>query len=136
MNVKNCKGCGRLFNYIGGLPLCQKCREDAESRFQEVKDYVRDHHGASIRQTSKDCCVEESQIRQWIKEERLTLEWDVEGGPVCRTCGASIPSGNQCDKCKAQLIMGLKAAGRQPAQQSQQQRASKDTPRMRFLDNK
>ena len=27
MEVKNCKDCGRLFNYMGGAPLCDGCRK-------------------------------------------------------------------------------------------------------------
>ena len=26
MEVKNCKECGRLFNYMGGAPLCDGCK--------------------------------------------------------------------------------------------------------------
>ena len=27
MDVRNCKGCGRLFNYYGGVPLCKACKD-------------------------------------------------------------------------------------------------------------
>ena len=37
MEVKNCKECGRLFNYMGGAPLCDGCRKKLEQKFQEVK---------------------------------------------------------------------------------------------------
>ena len=40
MEVKNCKGCGRLFNYMGGAPLCDGCRKKFEQKFQEVKQYL------------------------------------------------------------------------------------------------
>ena len=34
MEVKNCKECGRLFNYMGGAPLCDGCRKKLEQKFQ------------------------------------------------------------------------------------------------------
>lgn len=37
MDVRNCKGCGRLFNYYGGVPLCKACKDKLEEKFQEVK---------------------------------------------------------------------------------------------------
>ena len=30
MDVRNCKGCGRLFNYYGGVPLCKTCKDKLE----------------------------------------------------------------------------------------------------------
>ena len=49
MEVKNCKGCGRLFNYMGGAPLCDACRKKLEEKFQKVKQYLDDHSDASPR---------------------------------------------------------------------------------------
>ena len=43
MEVRNCKGCGRLFNYIGGVPLCGDCKAKLEDKFVEVKRYIEDN---------------------------------------------------------------------------------------------
>ena len=44
MEVKNCKNCGRLYNYIGGVyRLCPECMRKLEEKFQEVKDYIEDN---------------------------------------------------------------------------------------------
>lgn len=37
MDVKNCRKCKRLFNYIGGQQICPACREAIEAEFQKVK---------------------------------------------------------------------------------------------------
>ena len=134
MNVKNCRGCGRLFNYIGGLPLCPACKEAAEKKFSEVRDYVRDHKGVSVKEVSQECEVDEAQIRQWVREERLVFDVESGIGIVCRTCGTPIPAGTQCDACKAALLTGLKSAGRQPVNPVKQEKATRENPRMRFLD--
>ena len=39
MNVRNCKECGRLFNYIAGPPICPACKEELEKKFQKAKEY-------------------------------------------------------------------------------------------------
>ena len=52
MEVKNCKDCGRLFNYMGGAPLCDGCRKKLEQKFQEVKQYLDENPNASVNQVS------------------------------------------------------------------------------------
>ena len=45
MEVKNCKNCGRLYNYIGGVyRLCPECMRKLEEKFQEVKDYIEEKY--------------------------------------------------------------------------------------------
>lgn len=113
MDVRNCRRCKRLFNYIAGDNICPQCREELESKFQEVKTYLREHRGASIAQVVKDCDVEEVQIRKWVREERLEMTSQIEG-VFCEKCGAPIVSGRFCEKCKADMINELNSVGRQP----------------------
>ena len=100
MNVRNCRGCGRLFNYVAGPPRCPICREKMEEKFQEVKEFIRENPGVSIPEVSEACDVESAQIRQWLREERLQL---TEDSPIylnCEACGANIRFGKYCEKCK------------------------------------
>ena len=137
MNVRNCRKCGRVFNYIIGQTLCLSCRDELEGKFKEVKEYVQKNRGCTINDVSEACEVETSQIKQWIREERLEFTEDSMIGLACEICGASIRTGIYCDKCKAQTLNGLNNVVRQ-AQASKQpqqpaQTNSKDNPRMRFL---
>ena len=54
MEVRNCKNCGRLFNYMGGKPICQLCKESLEDKFKEVKDYINSHPKVSVHQAAED----------------------------------------------------------------------------------
>ncbi|OYP28250.1 MerR family transcriptional regulator, partial [Lachnotalea glycerini] len=36
MDVRNCKKCRKLFNYIGGQPICPSCLADSEEEFRKV----------------------------------------------------------------------------------------------------
>ena len=73
MNARNCRKCGKLFNYVSGPPICMACRDDLEAKFQEVKAYIQDHVQASIPEVSEACDVSKNQIQQWLKDERLQL---------------------------------------------------------------
>ena len=135
MNARNCKSCGRLFNYIAGAPLCPVCREDIEKKFQEVKEYVSNNRNCSVSQVSEECNVPEKQIKQWIREERLEFADGAVAGIACEVCGTPISTGRFCAKCKNQVVNDLN--GLLPkAEQPTIQRATKDNPRMRFLDNR
>ena len=67
MNVKNCKKCGKVFNYVSGAPICPACKEALEKKFQEVKKYVQDNRGATIHDVVENCEVDPQQVRQWVR---------------------------------------------------------------------
>ena len=137
MNVRNCRKCGRVFNYIIGQTLCLSCRDELENKFKEVKEYVQKNRGCSINDVAEICEVEASQIKQWIREERLEFTEDSMIGLACEICGASIRTGRYCEKCKAQTLSGLNNVVRQAQVSRQAQQTTrtnqKDNPRMRFL---
>ena len=137
MNVRNCRKCGRVFNYIIGQTLCLACRDELESKFKEVKEYVQKNRGCTVNDVAEACEVETSQIKQWIREERLEFTEDSMIGLACEICGASIRTGRYCEKCKAQTLNGLNNVVRQAQASKQQQQPAqtnpKDNPRMRFL---
>lgn len=135
MNVRNCRGCGRIFNYVAGPILCQRCREDMEAKFQEVKEYIRSNPGVGIPEVSDACDVPVSQIQQWLREERLEV---TENSPIyltCESCGANIRSGKYCDKCKSQMVSGFRNVmdAAKPAPEMPKRRDTKDNPKMRYL---
>lgn len=134
MDIRNCRGCGRIFNYAVGPLLCPACREVQEGKFQQVKEYIREHKGVGIREVAEECDVETSQIQQWLREERLELAEDSAIALNCDSCGAPIRSGRYCDKCKYNMTMGLKSAYSQKKPEADRRDLNKDgTSRMRFL---
>ncbi|MBQ0042021.1 MAG: flagellar protein [Lachnospiraceae bacterium] len=134
MNVRNCRSCGKIFNYLSGPPICQACKDAREAKFQEVKAYVYEHRQASIPQIAQDCEVETSQIQQWIREERLVFAEDSPIGVNCENCGAMIRTGRFCEKCKKDMVGQLSMAGRRPAAPEPVKKQTREDPRMRFLD--
>lgn len=135
MEVRNCKGCGRLFNYMQGPPLCPACIANLEDKFHQVKEYLRDNPKAPIGVVAEENEVSIKQIRQWVREERLSFTEESQITMECENCGAKILTGRFCSKCKNGLIHDLNGAVKRPqATLVQQPQKGSDKDRMRFLE--
>ena len=134
MDVRTCRQCKRIFNYLSGPSLCPACKEDLEKKFQEVKKYIQDHPGVNIPIVAEECDVEAKQIKQWLREERLELSDSAGSLLTCDSCGAAIRSGKFCDKCKSSMANDLQSVmpNKKPAE-STLHKKDKENPKMRFL---
>ena len=134
MNVTNCKGCGRLFNVINNSRLCPQCIRDLEDKFQEVKKYLNEYPNASIDAVAQDNEVSVKQIKQWVREERLTFAEGSGVGIECEQCGKMILTGRFCDMCRGKLANELMGAIDRP-KSIEPKKNSHERDRMRFLQN-
>lgn len=135
MDVRNCKKCGKIFNYVMGPIECPRCRESLEEKFQEVKKYVYEHPGCGIREVSDECDVSTQQIKQWLREERLEFSSDSQVLINCESCGAPIRSGRFCEKCKSSMTHTLQNAYKKATLVEKPKDKTKDNPKMRYLDH-
>ena len=103
MEVRECKKCGKLFNYMGRDPICPACNKELEEKFMEVKSYIYDNPQAGIKQVSDDNEVSVSIIKKWIREERLTFAEGSAVGIECERCGKNILTGRYCGACKQKV---------------------------------
>lgn len=135
MNVRNCRNCGKIFNYLSGPPVCPACKEAAEAKFQEVKDYIRDHRGVGMSEVAEACDVDPAQIRQWLREDRLEVTADSAVFLSCESCGAPIRSGKFCEKCKQDMAKGFDQVLKTNRPEPPKPKKSDDTQsaKMRFL---
>lgn len=135
MDVRNCRQCGRLYNYVGGSyrNLCPDCIKSIENKFEEVKAYIEENRTATISDVSSDCEVPVKQIEQWIREERLCFADDSPIGIECEVCGKTIKTGRYCDSCKSTMIdqFGGMYKSAEPAARKGNTTTS---ARMRYLD--
>lgn len=133
-DVRNCKKCGKIFNYIGGAPICQVCRQEDEEDFQKVKEYLYRNPGANITLVSTELDVSIAKIKRFLKEGRLEITGD-EGNMIleCENCGKAIKSGRFCEACERELTVGLRAAASQiKSELEDASDASKGTGGMRY----
>lgn len=135
MDVKNCKGCGKIFNYLTGPQLCPSCVKSLDLKFEKVKEYVYDNPGVGMQEVADAMEVSIPQIKQWIRDERLAFTDNSMIGLECEGCGITIKTGRYCNSCKDRLAKGLgdlyKKTGQQTAKQKQNPNVN---PKMRFLD--
>lgn len=135
MDVRNCRGCGRLFNYLSGPSLCPNCIKDLDDKFQQVKAYIYDHKNASIQEVADDNEVSVQQLRQWVREEKLEFSEASLVGLSCEACGAMIRSGRFCKSCKDRLANSLGNMYQKPQETIKKDNRASGKGKMRFLDN-
>ena len=135
MDVRNCKGCSRLFNYIGGQPLCPECLKALDVKFDQVRDYVYDHPRAGMQEVAEENEVSVAQIKRWIREERLAFSDDAQVGLECEGCGKMIRTGRFCELCKAKYINDFSAYARKD-EPKEEKLVKSSGAAMRFLDSR
>ena len=64
MDVRNCKDCGKIFNYLSGAPLCPACMKKLDDKYSIVKEYIYDNPGDSIQQVSEENGVSVGQLKK------------------------------------------------------------------------
>lgn len=134
MEVRNCKECGKLFNFMEGAPICPACNKKLEEKFVEVKEYVYDNPGSTINQVAEDNDVSVQQVKRWIREERLSFSDNSEIGIECEKCGAMIKTGRFCQKCKKNLENSFGSMYQTKREPVQRKRPGSAEAKMRFLD--
>ena len=133
MDVRNCRSCGRLFNYFSGQPVCQACKEELEVKFQQVKEYLRENPNSSIQKVSEENDVSTKQITQWVREERLTFSDDSPVGIACESCGANIKTGRFCEQCKNRMKNDFRSVTQSNSKPVEPAKRSSERDKMRFL---
>ena len=134
MNLRNCSRCGKMFNYIGGQPICEPCKKAIEEDFQKVKQYIVDNPRSGLKEIAEANGVTTKQLQQWIREERLMFTSDSPIQLQCENCGATIQTGRFCAKCKATMANTLNDSFAKPKPQLQQPVKKESKAGMHFLD--
>lgn len=137
MEVRNCRTCGRLFNYMGvGRSICPSCAAALEEKFFQVREYIRDNKDVGINQVAEENDVPVSQIKQWIREERLAFSDNAQVGIECEKCGAQIKTGRFCKACKGSITEDLRGVyvTPPPKQEETKQPGTNKKGQVRFMD--
>ena len=53
MDVRNCRQCHKIFNYVAGAVICPKCREENEVKFQKSKKHESEHKDITIKEMAE-----------------------------------------------------------------------------------
>lgn len=131
MEVRNCRSCRRLFNYVGGQQICPECKEKIEKRFYQVKEYIRENPHARLQEIADANEVTTQQLQQWVREERLQFSSDSDIAISCESCGQKIYTGRYCNECKKKMANGLSEAFKKDEVKKPEKKDN--TNRMRFM---
>ncbi len=134
MDIRNCRNCGRMFNYLGGQPICPSCQAVLEEKFRQVKTYIEDNPHAPVAAVADENDVSVKQIKQWIREERLAFSDDSIEGIECEGCGKLIRTGRFCETCKNSMAHEMRDAIEKPKKIIEPpKKKDRDGDKMRFL---
>ena len=118
MDVRNCPQCGRIYKFTGRA-LCPKCVQEDEKEFELVKQYLREHPGASIAEISEETEIEEQKVISYLRDGRLQLVPGQTGILLhCERCDVQILSGRYCDRCLKDIRSGFGGRVDPPKDQS------------------
>ena len=134
MEVRNCRECGKMFNYTGGMPVCPACMKKMDEKFNDVKQYIYDNPGVGIQKVSDEMEVSIKLLKKWVREERLTFAEGSGVGIDCERCGKAILSGRFCNECKNEVSRNLDSAYNKPSAAGSAKKKDQN-PKMRFLNN-
>jgi len=102
LNMSNCPRCGRLF-VRKFHRICQHCINEIEQQYETVRNYLKEHPGATITEVSEETGVSVQQITKFIREGRLSIKDSPNMSYPCESCGALIREGNLCGTCRQKL---------------------------------
>lgn len=117
-DVRNCRRCGKIYNYLGGPPICPDCKRLDELDFKRVKEYLYDSPGATVSQISTELDISVEKIKLFLKEGRLEIIGGDEGNLIleCESCGKAIKTGRYCELCEKTLSTSFKSLAGQIGQ--------------------
>ncbi|MGZ4033033.1 MAG: TIGR03826 family flagellar region protein [Tumebacillaceae bacterium] len=102
MGLANCKHCGRLYNQAH-RDICPVCIKEEDDQFIIIRNYLKDHRGASVSEVSEATEVETLTIIKFIREGRLSAFDNPNLNFPCEACSTPIVEGRFCKPCKDRL---------------------------------
>lgn len=133
MEVRNCKQCGKIYNYYYGHGFCPSCEAKMEDMFKKVKEYIYDNPRATIPQVADEFDISPNMIRNWVRDERLSFTEESAVGIECESCGKMIRTGRYCEECKRNLARGLQDAYTIKKKEKEETSQEWINPKMRFF---
>ena len=100
-----------------------------------MKEYLRKNPKAPLNKIAEENEVTVKQIKQWVREERLTFTEESQITLECEGCGGKVLTGRFCDRCRNSLQNEFSGAIKRTAPALSPKKSTSEKDRMRFLDN-
>jgi flagellar operon protein (TIGR03826 family) len=105
MDVRNCKRCGKIYNYTGSA-VCGNCLRQEQEDFEKIREYLFKNPNSSTAEVSEATGIELKVISRFLKEGRLEADYirmSDDSALTCEKCGKPIISGRFCEGCVKQM---------------------------------
>ncbi|MBU3803400.1 MAG: MerR family transcriptional regulator [Candidatus Cellulosilyticum pullistercoris] len=133
MDIRVCRNCRKMFQYITGPELCLQCKEAEEEMFQKVKTYLREHPGANMYEINQETGVSVKLIEKFLHDGRLEVSSHSPIVLTCERCGKQITTGRFCSDCKKEVSNEINKVKRMLV--SPEKNESDSRPKMRYLES-
>lgn len=135
MEIKVCRSCKKMFQYIAGPEICLKCKQDEEETFQKVKEYLKTHPGANMYEVNQETDVSVTLIEKFLRQGRLEVASNSPIALTCERCGKRITTGRFCNECKNEVTNGLREVKRMLEGTDKYDKGTDTSPKMRYLQS-
>mgnify|MGYP001950325701 FL=1 len=105
MDVRNCKRCGKIYNYTGSA-VCNNCLRQEQEDFEKVREYLFNNPNSSAMEVSEATGIELKVISRFLKEGRLEADYikmSDDSVLTCEKCGKPVKSGRFCETCVREM---------------------------------
>lgn len=102
MEFSYCRKCRKAYT-SGSAEYCSDCIKEMDESVKIIRDYLDEHHGATVAEISRKTDVSKKDIVFLLREGRLEIEGDSEGALTCDRCGKNISTGRYCKECLASM---------------------------------
>ena len=113
MDIRNCRRCGKVFNFVGSM-VCNDCVQQEQEDFEKIRNYLFDHPNSITIDVSKATGVDPKVISRMLKEGRLladNIRVSDSDDLKCEKCGQAISKGRFCEKCVSEMKNDFQKAG-------------------------
>ncbi len=118
MDIRNCKRCGKVFNFVGGTSVCGECAKQEQEDFEKVREYLFSHPNSTTLEVTKATGIDPKVISRLLKEGRLLAD-NIQVSDAeelrCEKCGQAISKGRFCEKCVTEMKNEFQKAAPSPA---------------------
>ena len=111
MDIRQCRRCRKIFNYISN-PNCPNCVRELDEIFYNVRNYLYEHPKSDVAEICEQTDAEEDEVITWLREGRLILTHPENGLLRCETCDKPIASGRYCEACSNEVKKQLESTAR------------------------
>lgn len=102
LKVAHCTMCGKVFQ-VTLRNLCPECAELHDRQYDAVDRYLFKNRNATTEQVAEATGVPIKQIREWIRQKKISLASYPNLTDLCDLCGSPTRKGHLCENCSGRI---------------------------------